>query len=407
MLRALRLPTYRRLFAAQVVALLGTGLATVALGLTAYDLSGTDASALLGLIFTVKMIAYVGVAPVATALLRRVPRRTLLVSSDAVRALAALALPFARDLPSILLLVFLLQASSATFTPAFQGVIPHVAEDPEDYTSALALSRLAYEVEAIVSPALAALALLLLPTSGLFVGTALGFLGSALLVLSAGLPRDLDAAGDEPPTRERLVRGARLLVRTPALRPILMLNLVEAAVVAIVLVETVVIVRSDLGLGEAWVAVFLGLQGAGSIGAAAALPRLLRGRRPLDVVVPAAGTLVALAAATAGVLWAHPPLLGVWIGVLWVVIGVAWAVASTPLSLMIRDAVDPALLTEAFAGQFSLSHACWLFTYPTIGLVGAASVPAAALVGAAVGGAALLGAVALARDVTPSADPSR
>ena len=32
--------TYRHLFAAQVVALLGTGLATVALSLLAYDLAG-------------------------------------------------------------------------------------------------------------------------------------------------------------------------------------------------------------------------------------------------------------------------------------------------------------------------------------------------------------------------------
>ena len=32
--------TYRHLFLAQVVALLGTGLATVALGLLAYDLEG-------------------------------------------------------------------------------------------------------------------------------------------------------------------------------------------------------------------------------------------------------------------------------------------------------------------------------------------------------------------------------
>jgi len=36
--------TYRHLFAAQVVALLGTGLATVALGLLPYDLAGHHAA---------------------------------------------------------------------------------------------------------------------------------------------------------------------------------------------------------------------------------------------------------------------------------------------------------------------------------------------------------------------------
>ena len=48
MLAILRNRTYRHLFAAQVLALLGTGLMTVALGLLAYDLAGPDAGAVLG-----------------------------------------------------------------------------------------------------------------------------------------------------------------------------------------------------------------------------------------------------------------------------------------------------------------------------------------------------------------------
>ncbi len=41
-------PTYRHLFAAQVIALIGTGLATVALGLLAYELAGERAGMVLG-----------------------------------------------------------------------------------------------------------------------------------------------------------------------------------------------------------------------------------------------------------------------------------------------------------------------------------------------------------------------
>ena len=43
MIRILANTTYARLFAAQVIALLGTGLMTVALGLLAYDLAGDRA----------------------------------------------------------------------------------------------------------------------------------------------------------------------------------------------------------------------------------------------------------------------------------------------------------------------------------------------------------------------------
>ena len=63
MISVLRNPTYRNLFGAQVIALTGTGLATVALGLLAYDLAGADAGAVLGTALAIKMVAYVGVAP--------------------------------------------------------------------------------------------------------------------------------------------------------------------------------------------------------------------------------------------------------------------------------------------------------------------------------------------------------
>ena len=49
MLAILRDRTYRHLFAAQAIALLGTGLMTVALGLLTYDLAGADAGAVVAL----------------------------------------------------------------------------------------------------------------------------------------------------------------------------------------------------------------------------------------------------------------------------------------------------------------------------------------------------------------------
>ena len=68
MLLTLRNPTFRHLFAAQLVALLGTGLATVALGLLAWQLAGDTAGAVLGTALAIKMVAYVTLAPVAAAI---------------------------------------------------------------------------------------------------------------------------------------------------------------------------------------------------------------------------------------------------------------------------------------------------------------------------------------------------
>ena len=121
--------TYRHLFAAQVVALLGTGLATVALGLLAFDLAGDNAAMVLGTVFTIKMVAYVGIAPIAGAFANRVPRRAFLVALDLMRAAVALCLPFVTEIWQVYILIFVLQSASAAFTPTFQATIPDVLPD--------------------------------------------------------------------------------------------------------------------------------------------------------------------------------------------------------------------------------------------------------------------------------------
>lgn len=89
---------YGRLFAAQVIALIGTGLLTVALGLLAFDLARAQAGEVLGTALAIKMIAYVGVAPVVGAFAAQLPRRAFLVAMDVVRAAIALTLPFISEI---------------------------------------------------------------------------------------------------------------------------------------------------------------------------------------------------------------------------------------------------------------------------------------------------------------------
>ncbi|GAA3134677.1 hypothetical protein GCM10020255_009360 [Rhodococcus baikonurensis] len=63
------------------------------------------------------MIAYVAVAPVISAVTDRVPRKVLLVCADVVRAGVAMMLPMVDQAWQIYVLIFVLQAASATFTP--------------------------------------------------------------------------------------------------------------------------------------------------------------------------------------------------------------------------------------------------------------------------------------------------
>ncbi len=404
MLSVLRNRTYRRLFTAQAVALVGTGLATVALSLLAYDIAGNDASAVLGTALAIKMIAYVGIAPLAGALADRIPRRTLMAAMDLTRAAVALALPFVTEIWQVHLLIFLLQAASATFTPVFQATVPEVLPAESDYTRALSLSRLAYDLESLFSPALAAALLTLLSYDWLFAGTSLGFLASAALVVATVLPRPapVERTGG---AYAKAAFGTRLFWATPRLRALLALDLAVAAAGALVFVDTVVLVRGHFGRSAGAVSLALGAYGAGSVLTALLLPRLLRRRTDRAVMLPAAfGLPVVLAAvaaltATAPGNWSWPAVLAGWAA-----IGAASCAVLTPGGRVIRRSTADADLPCAFAARFSLSHGCWLLTYP---LAGGLAAGAGLAVTALVLGGVCLAAAAAAAAVWPARDPSR
>ena len=395
MLEILANRTYRHLFLAQVIALVGTGLATVALSLLAYDLAGASAGVVLGTALAIKMVAYVGVAPVAAAFAERWPRRAVLVGLDVVRASVALLLPFVTQVWHVYVLIFVLQSASAAFTPTFQATIPDVLPDEDDYTKALSLSRLAYDLESLASPALAALLLTVVSYPSLFGGTVVGFLASAALVVSAVLPKV-----DVPPKRsiyERTTRGLRIYLRTPRLRGLLALNLAIASGGSMVIVNTVVLVQSDLGLSQTATAAALAAFGAGSMLVALALPGLLDR-------VPERGAMLAGAGVIAGGLLAGVLMSSHFAALLplWFVLGASYSLAQTPTGRLLRRSSREHDRPALFAAQFALSHACWLITYPVAGWVGAkAGLTASFVVLAAVAGAAVL----LASRLWPPDDP--
>jgi len=363
MLRLLAHPTYNRLFAAQVLSLLGTGLTTVALGLLAYELAGEQAGVVLGTALMLKMIAYVGVAPVASALGAHLPRRALLVGLDLCRALVVLLLPFVDQIWQIYLLVFVLQFFSAAFTPAFQATIPDVLSDEEDYTAALSLSRLAYDLESLLSPLLAGLLLSLISFHWLFTGTTLGFLASALLVLSVSLPPIKHNSETEPFLR-RLTHGIRIYLATPRLRGLLALNFAVSAVGAMVIVNTVVYVKAVLGGSEQTYTTVLMAYGLGSMLVAVILPRLLGTLSTRRMMLSG----VWLLAAAASLVIFGPPLYAV--GLIWLLMGAGSALVMTPGGLLLRRSAQPEDRVALFSAQFALSHAGWLITYPLAGWLG-------------------------------------
>lgn len=394
MLAILKNRTYRHLFLAQVIALVGTGLATVALGLLAFELAGENAGAVLGTALAIKMIAYVTVAPIASAFAERVPRRAMLVALDLVRAAVAVFLPFVTEIWQVYVLIFVLQSASAAFTPAFQATIPDILPDEKEYTRALSLSRLAYDLESVVSPMLAAALLAFISFHNLFAGTVVGFLVSAALVVSVLLP-------SPKPTQprgiyDRTTRGIRIYLATPRLRGLLAINLAVASAGALVIVNTVVYVQAVFGLDQQSTALALAAFGGGSMVAALALPKLLESV-PDRTAMLAGASLLAAGTLTAAAL----PGYG-WLLPLWFVLGLGYSTAQTPSGRLLRRSANPEDRPALFAAQFALSHACWLIAYPLAGWAGAAlGLPVTAVILAALAAVA----IGIAFTVWPVDDP--
>ncbi|WP_228792693.1 MFS transporter [Nocardia cyriacigeorgica] len=357
---------YLRLFTAQVSALFGTGLTTVALGLLAYELAGADAAAVLGIALTIKMLVYVTVAPIVGAYADRLPRRTFLVGLHVIRALVVLALPFIDQIWQIYVLIAVLQTASAAYTPTYQAIIPDILPDERQYTRALSAAQLAATMETLLSPMLAAAALALVSFHWLFVGTAIGFVASALLVIVTRIPEA--GATDGGSFVDRISVGMRIFAATPRLRGLLGLNLVVAAAGSVVMVNTVNYVRDTLGGTQSGVAMLLAANGFGTMLIALSLPRVLDrvGARPV-MLAGAAGLLAGLGAAialstAAGGEWRWGAVLAVW-----TLIGAGTAAVLTPTGQVLRRSSRPADRPALFAAQFSLSHVAWLITYPITG----------------------------------------
>jgi len=293
-----------------------------------------------------------------------VNRRAFLVALDLVRAGVALCLPFVTEVWQVYVLIFLLQAASAGFTPTFQATIPDVLPDEARYTRALSLSRLAYDLENIASPTLAALLLAVMSYNSLFLGTVIGFLASAALVVSVLLPSPKPVAPRG--IYDRTTRGMRIYLATPRLRGLLALNLAAAAAGAMVLVNSVVLVRGTLGLSASALAWTMFAFGAGSMIAAILLPKLLDRVPDRPVMVAGAAlmvaTLLGLAVEVAALDLVWPVLLGAWL-----LVGLGYAAVLTPSGRLLRRSAHAADRPALFAAQFALSHACWLLTYPLSG----------------------------------------
>lgn len=374
---------YILLFSAQIVSLLGSGVTTVGLALFAYQLTGgQSATAVIGSALFLRILAFLLFSQPAGVIADRVSRKKILIVADLVRFALLALFPFITEVWQVYLLIFLINAVTAFFTPTFEASIPEVVGS-EQYVQALSYSRVAVDIEAVAAPAIAGLLVVWLGVRWVFWFDALTYLVSAALVAFAVVPF---VAKQIVPLSAKVFlseiqTGTRILLREPSLRQALILSFAEATAGAAAIVATVAFVRDALGKDDTTYALTMAALGLGSTIAAILLGRLtgryeqnaetkaiLHGRRHIwaNRALIFGGTLLGLLLLP-GIF--VPPIFI--FAVLWFLNGAGQALIAIPSSTLLAEHSDEAERGKAYAAHFALTHACWLITYPAIGYAAA------------------------------------
>jgi MFS family permease len=352
---------YARLFSANALALLGTGVATVALALLAYEMAGAQAGAVLGTALAIKMGANIVVAPLAGAFAAAIPRRGWLMALDLVRAAALCLLPLVDAIWQVYALILLFQIAAAAFAAAYMATVPDLLPAEGDYARAVAKAKVAYDAETLVSPLVAAALLAALSPRAVFLAAVAAFLVSAAILAATCLP---DGRRGDRAALRRAAEGMTLMLRAPQLRGALAIAAGATAVAAAATVNAAPLARGVFGLGDTAAALALAAFGGGGVAAALALPRLVAGGAERRAMI-GGGAMTALLLLACAEMRAFPTMLA-----LWAALGATTTMALTPFMTLLRRVATPEQRQPLYAAHFAVTNVLLLIAYPAAGWAG-------------------------------------
>lgn len=215
---------FRALWLAQVLSVAGDQLSRVALSVLVFNQTGS--ALLTATVYAMTFLPWAVGGPLTGGLADRLPRRTLMIVCDVVRAImvAAVALPGV-PLWAMLLLLFVGGLFAPPFSSARAAMMPQVFPDEDRYVAASAIGNTTYQSAQIIGFGVGGGVVALVGTRTSLVIDAATFLFSALVVV-AGV-RSRPAARSGRPSGvgsiEDLRAGAALVFRNRRLRKLVLL----------------------------------------------------------------------------------------------------------------------------------------------------------------------------------------
>jgi MFS transporter, NRE family, putaive nickel resistance protein len=353
---------YARLYAAQTISQVGDALTWVGLALLAYHIAGgKDTATVLGMGLSIRVATFVLVSPLAGVLADRINRKWLLVGCNFGRMLVMVCMPFVEQIWQLYGLIFLLNLQTAFYTPTLQASIPLLVK-PDQVNKAFALSSATSELIGILGPGLAGVLAGLIDGKNLFFIDAVSFLLSGILIL--GLPKLQAARSDlQNSTWQGIRDGSARLWRDRPIRFALLMELVAAISGALVLVQTVTRVRTNLELGETEFGWVMAAYGLGATLASVAIGQWGKHSSPTRFILW--GALLTTFSVLLGDTASLYPMMA-----LWLVAGVGQNWVNLPTETLLAERTESTALGRVYGAHFAWSHLWWAFAYPVAGFLG-------------------------------------
>lgn len=152
--RTLRNRTFSKLFASQIASLLGDSFIWLGLALISYELNPTQSSSILAFALTMRVLAYILLSPFSGVVSDRFKRKNILLVTQLTRMLVVGLLLFVSAEWQLYVLVFLLNAAAAFYTPTYRAIIPLIV-DRREYREANGLSMAVFQLLSVFGPAIA------------------------------------------------------------------------------------------------------------------------------------------------------------------------------------------------------------------------------------------------------------
>jgi len=370
-----------RLWIGQGLSFVGDFVSTVALVLLVVDVSGSASA--VGGVLVARLLPTLA-SPLVGVLADRLDRRAVLVAADLVRAVLVVGLIFARDLPVIYALVFLMGAARTVFNPTVRAAFPSVVGGG-DLTRANALISGTFSFSVMAGPALGGVLVAFVGLEMAFLLDALTFLVSAALLSTIPLPAPGRGDGEEGFFRElRAGFGYLAGARVP-------LAIIAGAFLATLTANAAIpaeafLARDTFDAGDVGYGLLASLWGGGMI-LGSALVAVLGGR--INLVLLYFVSIFATALAFVGV--GLSPTFALALGAI-AIAGAANGVDNVSTDTILQRRVPDAFLGRVFAARFLTFSAGEALAYPIGGLTVDAMGPRSTylLAGAATAAAGLL-----------------